>query len=111
MALHLKLGSVHLLAVDPRRIDKMALTILGVGVGALFHTVSHIVGQDLGGTPSTDIPVFGAIAILLLGVGALRWRQMVSATEREHSLSWTGRSAPTRTASPSGGSDGEVAAP
>ena len=110
-AFQIGLGAVLLLAAVPRRTDELALALLGVGVGALFHTVSHIVGQDLGGTPSTDIPVFGAIAILLLGAGALRWRQTVSATERDHSLSWTGRSAPTRTPSPSGGSDGEVPAP
>ena len=73
-AFQIGLGAVLLLAVVPRRIDGLALALLGVGVGAALHAVSHIVGRDLGGIPETDIPFFTVIAVLLLASGALRWR-------------------------------------
>ena len=73
-AFQIGLGAVLLLAVVPGRIDGLAVALLGVGVGAALHTVSHIVGRDLGGTPETDIPFFAVIAILLLAGGGLRWR-------------------------------------
>ena len=74
-AFQIGLGAVLLLAVLPGRVDGLALALLGVGIGATFHFISHIVGRDLGGSPETDIPVFGVIALLLLAAGALRWRQ------------------------------------
>ena len=73
-AFQVGLGAVLLLAALPGRADGLALALLGVGIGATFHFISHIVGRDLGGTPETDIPVFGALALLLLAVGVLRWR-------------------------------------
>lgn len=73
-AFQIGLGAVLLLAVLPGRVDGLALALLGVGIGATFHFISHIVGRDLGGTPETDIPVFGVVALLLLTAGALRWR-------------------------------------
>ena len=74
-AFQIGLGAVLLLAALPGRADGLALALLGVGIGATFHVISHIVGRDLGGNPETDIPVFGVIALLLLAAGALRWRQ------------------------------------
>ena len=69
------LGVVLLLAGVPVRADGLAVALFGVGVGAALHTVSHVVGRDLGGAPETDIPVFTVMAILLLAAGGFRWRQ------------------------------------
>ena len=74
-AFQIGLGAVLLLAVLPGRVDGLAVALLGVGVGAALHTVSHIVGRDLGGTPATDIPFFAVLAALLLAAGLFRWRQ------------------------------------
>ena len=74
-AFQIGLGAVLLLAGVPRRTDGLAVALLGTGVGAALHTLSHIIGHDLGGTPETDIPVFATIAILLLAAGGVRWRQ------------------------------------
>ena len=73
-AFQIGLGAVLLLAGIPGRADGLTVALVGVGVGAALHAVSHIVGRDLGGTPQTDIPLFGAMAVLLLAAGALRWR-------------------------------------
>jgi hypothetical protein len=68
------LGAVLLLAGVPARPDALAVALVGVGVGAALHTVSHIIGFELGGRPQTDIPTFAAMAILLLIAGGFRWR-------------------------------------
>ena len=73
-AFQIGLGVVLLLASLPVRADGLAVALLGVGVGATLHTVSHVVGHDLGGTPETDIPFFAVLAILLLVAGGFRWR-------------------------------------
>ena len=73
-AFQVGLGAVLLLAAVPVRADGLAVALVGVGVGAALHTVSHIVGHDLGGTPGTDIPFFAVIAVLLLAAGGVRWR-------------------------------------
>ena len=74
-AFQIGLGVVLLLAGVRPRSDALANALTGVGVGAAFHAVSHIVGGDIGGTPERDIPVFVAVAVVLLVSGALRWRQ------------------------------------
>ena len=51
-AFQMGLGVVLLLAGVPGRADGLTVALVGVGVGAAFHTVSHVVGRDLGGTPS-----------------------------------------------------------
>ena len=73
-AFQVGLGVVLLLAAVPGRSDGLAVALVGVGVGEALHTVSHIVGRDLGGTPETDIPFFAALAVLLLAAGGFRWR-------------------------------------
>lgn len=75
-AFQIGLGVVLLLAGVPGRADGLTVALLGVGVGAALHTLSHVVGRDLGGTPQTDIPLFGTLAVLLLAAGALRWRSI-----------------------------------
>src|SRR5215217_285415 len=79
-AFQVGLGAVLLLAVVPRA-DALAAAL--VGVGAALHAVSHMVGHDLGGTPETDIPLFTALALLLLVAGGVRWRQ-ADGRDRRH---------------------------
>jgi hypothetical protein len=75
-AFQIGLGAVLLLAGVLAGTDALATALVGTGVGAALHVVSHVVGAELGGTPATDIPVFSAIAILLLAGGAIRWRSV-----------------------------------
>ena len=75
-AFQIGLGAVLLLAAAMPAADVLAAALLGTGLGAALHVVSHVIGVNLGGTPATDIPVFGALAILLLAAGALRWRSI-----------------------------------
>ncbi len=72
-AFQLGLGAVLLLAVAITGGDALAVALLGTGVGASFHAASHVIGADLGGNPSTDIPTFITLAVLLLVAGVLRW--------------------------------------
>ena len=74
-AFQLGLGAVLLLAAARPALDGLTLALLGSGIGAAAHVVSHVVGHDLGGTPSSDIPMFTAIALVLLVVGGLRLRE------------------------------------
>ena len=73
-AFQVGLGMVLLLAGVSVRADGLTVALVGVGVGAALHTVSHIVGRDLGGTPERDIPLFAGMAVLLLAAGGFRWR-------------------------------------
>ncbi|HEV2108580.1 MAG TPA: hypothetical protein VGR16_09995 [Thermomicrobiales bacterium] len=74
-AFQVGLGAVLLLAVVPASLSGLTVALIGVGVGAALHTVSHIAGHDLGGTPETDIPFFALVAVLLLAAGGYRWRR------------------------------------
>lgn len=73
-AFQIGLGAVLLLAAALPRPDALAAALLGTGLGAAFHVVSHLVGLDLGGSPTTDIPVFAGLALLLLTGGVVRLR-------------------------------------
>jgi len=75
-AFQVGLGVVLLLAGAPRRSDGLTVALVGVGVGAALHTVSHVVGHDLGGTPEREIPAFAGVAVLLLAAGWFRWRHV-----------------------------------
>lgn len=72
-AFQIGLGAVLLLAVGGRR-DALAVGLVGVGLGSAAHTISHIIGTDLGGTPAVDIPLFSVLSALLLAGGLMRWR-------------------------------------
>lgn len=74
-AFQVGLGAVLLLAAFPRRIDGLAAALLGVGIGGLLHTLAHVLDADLGGTPATDIPSLGLLALALLVAGVVRWRR------------------------------------
>ena len=73
-AFQVGLGVVLLLAGLSVRADGLTVALVGVGVAAALHVVSHVVGRDLGGAPERDIPVFAAMAVTLLAAGGLRWR-------------------------------------
>ncbi len=47
-AFQIGLGVVLLLAGLSLRADGLTVVLIGVGVGAALHTVSHVVGRDLG---------------------------------------------------------------
>ena len=68
------LGAVLLLAWLRRGFDALTVALLGTGIGAAAHAVSHIIGRDLGGRPASDIPLFTLIAVVLLAAGAARTR-------------------------------------
>lgn len=79
-AFQVGLGVVLLLAGLSARADGLTVALIGVGVAAMLHTVSHIVGRDLGGVPDRDIPAFAVIAAILLAAGGSRWRHARAAT-------------------------------
>jgi hypothetical protein len=72
------LGAVLLLAAARPAVDALAITLCGVGVGAVAHTISHVVDRDRGGTPAVDIPFWAVLSLVLLGVGVARWRDTSS---------------------------------
>ncbi len=79
-AFQVGLGVVLLLAGLSVSADGLTVALVGVGVAAALHVVSHVVGRDLGGAPERDIPVFAAMAVTLLAAGGLRWRHVRGST-------------------------------
>jgi hypothetical protein len=73
-AFQIGLGAVLLLAGVWARAQGLTVALLGVGVGAAAHAVSHLIGRELGGTPQFDIPLVSGIAVLLLAAGWFRLR-------------------------------------
>jgi hypothetical protein len=73
-AFQIGLGAVLLLAATTRA-DALAVGLVGVGIGSVAHTVSHVIGRDLGGTPELDIPLTALTSLLLLAGGLWSWRQ------------------------------------
>jgi hypothetical protein len=74
-AFQIGLGAVLLLAGLPIRFDGLSLALIGVGIGAALHAVSHVIGRGLGGKPESDIPMFIVISVILLVAGLVRLRQ------------------------------------
>ena len=56
--------------------DALVVALVGTGIGAAAHVVSHLVGTDLGGNPGLDIPSLSILGILLLIAGVVRWRRL-----------------------------------
>lgn len=81
-AFQIGLGAVLLLSVAPAPSDALAVALIGVGVGMAAHTVSHVVGHDLGGNPAVDIPSQALLTALLLAAGVVRARHQPSASRR-----------------------------
>src|SRR3712207_1708028 len=75
-AFQIGLGAVLLLASRPNLTDGLTVALLGVGIGSLAHTGSHILGVDLGGNPAVDIPLQGLLTLALLGAGLARGREL-----------------------------------
>jgi hypothetical protein len=75
-AFQVGLGAVLLLAALPPYADGLAVALLGVGIGSALHTVSHVIGVNLGGNPLTDIPALAVLSIILLVAGWIRQRQV-----------------------------------
>lgn len=73
-AFQIGLGAVLLLATLQPTMGPLTLALLGTGAGAVAHAVSHVIGRDLGGQPWRDIPLFVAIAVLLVGAGLWQHR-------------------------------------
>ena len=73
-AFQIGLGAVLLLAGLVPRAGAVPVALVGVGIGAVFHAISHVVGMDRGGRPSVDIPLFAVLAVILLAAGAVSWR-------------------------------------
>jgi hypothetical protein len=78
-AFQVGLGVVLLLAGLSGRADGLTIALIGVGVAASLHAVSHVVGRELGGDPERDIPAFAVMAAILLVAGGLRWRHVRAA--------------------------------
>jgi hypothetical protein len=74
-ALQIGLGAVLMLAALIPTLDALTVALVGVGIGAALHAVSHVIGINLGGRPAIDIPVFGGLAVVLLLAGVMRWRR------------------------------------
>ena len=68
------LGAVLALAAAVRRVDGLAVALLGAGAGSAAHVVSHIVGHDRGGNPEVDIPLLSLLSVVLLAGGFMRAR-------------------------------------
>jgi hypothetical protein len=74
-AFQIGLGTVLLLAAIPARPDALAVALVEVGLGSAAHTLSHVVGRDLGGKANVDIPLFTVLSALLLAAGLMRRRE------------------------------------
>ncbi|MDP9067423.1 MAG: hypothetical protein M3N53_03605 [Actinomycetota bacterium] len=69
-AFQIGLGSVLVLGAILR--DSLQVVLSGVGVGAVFHVISHILDRDIGGKPATDIPFFALTAAILVAAAVAR---------------------------------------
>ncbi|NNF65648.1 MAG: hypothetical protein HKN07_15500 [Acidimicrobiia bacterium] len=71
-AFQIGLASILVLALLDTTADALSIALLGGGIASIAHTVSHVVGRDLGGTPETDIPTLAILGGLMLAAGVLR---------------------------------------
>lgn len=68
------LGAVLLIALTVKT-DALGVALLGVGIGSAAHTLSHVIGSDLGGEPARDIPMLVVMTVALLAAGSTRLRK------------------------------------
>jgi hypothetical protein len=73
-AFQIGLGVALVLAL--RWNDALFVALTAFGVGAGVHFVSHVIDQNLGGHPATDLLGLGLLAAVTLAAAALRARQM-----------------------------------
>lgn len=69
------IGAVLLLAVTMPGRGALGVALLGSGIGLALHTVSHVIGRDLGGDPARDIATQGLLTVLLLAAAVVRFRE------------------------------------
>jgi hypothetical protein len=70
-AFQIGIGAILALALW-RRGDAIFAALGGAGVGSGFHTIAHVMDDDLGGMDS-DPYVFGLFTVLLLAGAWWRW--------------------------------------
>ncbi len=73
-AFQIGMGLVLLLAAYVTS-DALTAALLGIGVGALAHVVSHLIGIDAGGKPAIDLTGLSILAAILLVGAWMRSRQ------------------------------------
>lgn len=73
-AFQIGIGAVLAFAAARPAMRALPVALLGSGVGAAAHTVSHLIGRNLGGRPSSDIPLFTVTAVVLLVAGWASYR-------------------------------------
>ena len=81
-AFQIGLGAALALVAFRPRAEGATVALLGGGIGAAAHAVSHVIGHDLGGKPASDIPMFTVMAVVLLAAGVLRARSESTAALR-----------------------------
>ncbi len=74
-AFQIGLGAVLVLAIVDTPRDALSAALIGTGIGGAAHVLSHVVGMDLGGSPSFDIPVLSLLAGGLVAGGIVRRRR------------------------------------
>lgn len=67
------LGAVLVLAALVR--DGLLVALSGVTIGSGFHVVSHLLDRNIGGKPTTDIPFFTVITLVLAAAAWVRARE------------------------------------
>lgn len=73
-AFQVGLGATLVLAVFATS-DALVAALLGVGLGAVAHVISHLVSLEEGGNPALDIPSLSVLGLALLAAGVIRWRK------------------------------------
>lgn len=73
-AFQIGLGATLLLAALVTT-DALTAALVGVGLGAAAHLVSHLIDLNAGGNPIVDIPSWVLFGLVLLIGGGLRWRR------------------------------------
>jgi hypothetical protein len=70
------IGTALVLAAFPARFDGLSSALLGAAAASAVHVVSHVLDIDLGGSPSTDIPILTILGSVLLVAGAAHTRAL-----------------------------------
>lgn len=71
-AFQIGLAAILVLALLDATADALSIALLGGGIASIAHTISHVVGRDLGGSPETDIPLLAILGGLMLAAGVMR---------------------------------------
>ncbi|MBW3594860.1 MAG: PPOX class F420-dependent oxidoreductase, partial [Actinobacteria bacterium] len=69
-AFQIGLGAV--LVLGAYLADALFVALAGVGMGATLHLISHVMDRDLGGNPSSDIPLLAVMTGALVAGAIVR---------------------------------------